>query len=138
MATRRAGREQALQALYAIAVGAREPAEAIDEVVGENAGAEHRAFVRDLVLGTLDFTQQADRVIGPLLETWAIERLPELDRSILRMGAFELVERPKTPPAVVINEAVELAKKFSTEASGSFVNGVLGAVARARADADLP
>lgn len=133
MANRRLWRQQALQALYAVGIGQRDPAEAIDEVVSESAGAEHRAFVRDLVLGTLDFTGEADAIVGPLLEAWTIERLPSIDRYVLRMAAFELRRRPDTPPAVAINEAVELAKKFSTEDSGRFVNGVLSAIARTHA-----
>jgi len=133
MEGRRAWRRQALQALYAVGVGHRDAAEAIDEIVGASASSEHRAFVRDLVLGTIEFTSEADAMIGPLLEGWTIERLPSIDRSLLRMGTFELGTRPQTPAAVVINEAVELAKKFSTEDSGRFVNGVLSAIARAYA-----
>lgn len=133
MANRRLWRRQALQALYAVSVGRRDPADAIDEILGENASSEQRTFVRDLVQGTLDFTAEADAAIGPLLEAWTIERLPEIDRCLLRMGTFELLRRPETPAAVVINEAVELAKKFSTEDSGRFVNGVLSAVSRSHA-----
>ena len=133
MPSRRIGREQALQALYSVVVGTREPADALTEVIGDRADAEHRAFVKDLVLGTLDYTEQADLVVGPLLEGWTLERLPTIDRLLLRMGTFELRCRPETPSAVVINEAVELAKKFSTEDSGRYVNGVLNAVATAKA-----
>jgi N utilization substance protein B len=129
MQARRAAREQALQALYAVDVGGRDPVEAIDEVVPELATSEHRAFVRDLVFGTLDFAARADDCIGPKLEGWTIDRLPEVDRLILRMGTFELCCRP-TPQAVTINEAVELATKFSTEESGRFINGVLNAIAK--------
>ena len=129
MASRRLGREQALQTLYSIAVGGREPSEALSEVIGEGADADHRAFVRDLVIGTLEYAPDADRVVGPLLEGWAIERLPTIDRLLLQMGTFELRCRPETPAPVAINEAVELAKRFSTEDSGRFVNGVLNAVA---------
>lgn len=134
MAARRLWRQQALQALYAVTVGRRDPTEAIDEVVGSNAGAEQRAFVRELVRGTLDFASQADAVIGPLLEAWTIERLPSVDRCLLRMGAYELRCRPDIPAPVAINEAVALAKKFSTEDSGRFVNGVLSAIARSHAE----
>lgn len=130
MHARRLAREQALQALYAIDVGSRDPAEAIDEVVPESAATDHRRFVRDLVIGTVEFASEADTVIGPKLEAWTLDRLPEIDRLILRMGTFELRSDGQTPPAVVINEAVELAKKFSTEESGRFVNGVLNAIAR--------
>ena len=130
MASRRMGREQALQALYSILVGHREPSDALTEVVGDRADAEHRAFVKDLVLGTLDYAQQADDTVKPLLAGWTLERLPTIDRLLLEMGTFELRCRPETPTAVVINEAVELAKKFSTEESNRFVNGVLNAVAQ--------
>lgn len=130
MHARRLAREEALQALYAIDVGSRDPAEAIDEVVPENAAADHRRFVRDLVIGTVEYASAADVVIAPKLEAWTLDRLPEIDRLILRMGTFELRERAQTPAAVVINEAVELAKKFSTEESGRFINGVLNAIAR--------
>ncbi len=130
MPSRRQGREQALQALYSIVVGHREPGEALNEVVGEGADTDHRTFVRDLVFGTLEHASEADLVFAPLLEGWTIERLPTIDRLLLEMGTFELRNRPELPAAVVINEAVELAKKFSTEESNRFVNGVLNAVAK--------
>lgn len=131
--SRRHGRQQALQALYSIAVGSREPSDALTEVVGDAGGSEHRRFVRDLVLGTLAFRDRADEIVGPLLEGWAIERLPTIDRLLLEMGTYELRQRSEIPPAVAINEAVELAKRFSTEDSGRFVNGVLNAVAKTSA-----
>ncbi len=130
MSARRFWREQALQALYAVTVGERDPSEAIEEIVGAHASPTHRTFVRELVLGTLEFTPQSDAAIAPRLEAWTIERLPAVDRCILRMAAFELHERRDVPEAVAINEAVELAKKFSTEDSGRFVNGVLSSIVR--------
>ena len=130
MASRRQGREQALQALYAIVVGHRDPGDALGEIVGDRGDSEHRAFVRDLVIGTLDYAKEADLSIAPRLEGWTIERLPTIDRLLLEMGVYELRAHPETPAAVVINEAVELAKRFSTEESNRFVNGVLNAVAK--------
>ncbi len=132
MSARRVAREQALQALYSIAVGDREPQDAIDEVIGDGADGPQRAFVEELALGTLGYAADADRIVGPLLEGWAIERLPTIDRLLLQMATFELHCRPETPPAVAINEAVALAKRFSTEDSGRFVNGVLSAVAHTK------
>ncbi|GAC1414797.1 MAG: transcription antitermination factor NusB [Candidatus Velthaea sp.] len=125
MPSRRHARELALQALYGAEVGHREPAVMIDETVGSASPAETRTFVRDLVLGTLENAEESDRIIGPLLEGWTLDRLPTIDRIVLRMSVFELQHRRETPPPVVINEAVELAKKFSTEDSGRFINGVL-------------
>jgi N utilization substance protein B len=130
MPSRRQGREQALQALYSIQVGHRDPGDALTEVVGDRADTDHRTFVRDLVMGTLDYAGEADKAVQPLLEGWTLERLPTIDRLLLEMGTYELRCRPDTPSAVVINEAVELAKKFSTEESNRFVNGVLNAVAK--------
>jgi transcription antitermination protein NusB len=131
--SRRAAREQALQVLYSVVVGASEPGEAVRAIVGESADGEQRAFVEELALGTLEYAREADRIVSPLLEGWAIERLPTIDRLLLEMATFELHCRPETPTAVAINEAVALAKRFSTEDSGRFVNGVLSAVANAKA-----
>lgn len=123
--SRRYGRELALQALYGTEVGHRPPGEMLAELLARDEASEGRAFVRDLVLGTLENAGASDAIIAPLLEGWTLERLPTIDRLVLRMSVFELTHRKDTPPPVVINEAVELAKKFSTEDSGRYVNGVL-------------
>ena len=129
--TRRHARELALQALYGSEIGKRPADELVAELLSAGAPSEGRAFVRDLVLGTLENAPESDALIAPLLEGWTLDRLPTIDRIILRMSAFELNHRRETDVAVVINEAVELAKKFSTEDSGRYVNGVLArAVAR--------
>jgi len=125
-------REQALQALYSITVGHREPNDVLIETVGDDAPSGHRAFVRDLVVGTLDHIDEADAAIVPLLQGWTLERMPTIDRLILRMANYEL-RYEGTPPAVVMDEAVELAKKFSTADSGRYVNGVLAAIVRSDA-----
>jgi transcription antitermination protein NusB len=132
MSSRRVAREQALKVLYSVVVGDREPGDAVRDVVGENADGRERAFVEELALGTLEYAPKADRIVSPLLEGWAIERLPTIDRLLLEMATYELRCRPETPTAVAINEAVALAKRFSTEDSGRFVNGVLSAVANAK------
>ncbi len=126
--SRRHGREVALQALYGTEVGKRQPDEMVTELLARSATSEGRTFVRDLVFGTLENEAESDALIAPLLEGWTLDRLPTIDRIVLRMSVFELKHRKETDPAVVINEAVELAKKFSTEDSGRYVNGVLGRV----------
>jgi N utilization substance protein B len=123
--TRRYARELALQTLYSVEVGKHDPAFALDQTLSHGDTSEQRMFVRELVLGTLEHVAESDALIAPLLEGWTLERLPLLDRIVLRMSVYELRFHKETPPAVVINEAVELAKKFSTEDSGRFVNGVL-------------
>jgi N utilization substance protein B len=128
--TRRRARELALQTLFSVEVGHHDPGAALDEAFASGTSPEARAFVKDLVYGTLEHAAQSDALVGPLLEGWTIERLPTVDRLLLRMGVYEMRHRPEVPRPVVINEAVELAKKFSTEASGRFVNGVLASASR--------
>ncbi len=126
--TRRYAREVALQTLFSIEVGKHEPADALGQNDMSGGDAEGRAFVRELVLGTLEHAPESDATVGPLLEGWTVDRLPTIDRIVLRMSVYEMLHRPETPQAVVINEAVELAKKFSTDDSPRFVNGVLSSV----------
>ncbi len=126
--SRRHARELALQTLYGTEVGHRAPADVLGETTARLDSATSRGFVKDLVLGTLEHAGESDALIAPLLEGWTLDRLPTIDRIVLRMGVFELLHT-ETPPPVVINEAVELAKKFSTEDSGRFVNGVLSRAA---------
>ncbi len=124
--SRRHGRELALQALYGSEVGKRPAGELLTETLARiDESSEARTFVRDLVFGTLEHGAESDALIAPRLEGWTLDRLPTIDRIILRMAAFELTHRREIDAAVVINEAVELAKKFSTEDSGRYVNGVL-------------
>lgn len=128
MPTRRMARELALQALFSVEIGHRDPAEVLDEYLTTFSESAQRLFVKDLVLGTIEHSDESDETLSPLLQGWTIERLPTIDRLLLRMGTFELRHRPMTPRPVIINEAVELAKRFSTEDSGRFINGVLSAV----------
>jgi N utilization substance protein B len=128
--SRRFARELALQALYGIEVGHRSPADVIDETCTRLDDSEGRTFVRDLVLGTLEHAAESDATLAPLLSGWTIERLPTIDRGLMRMAIFELQHVPEIPAAVIINEAIELAKRFSTEDSPRYVNGVLDRAAR--------
>lgn len=82
-----------------------------------------------LVAGVLAHVDELDRDIDAASEHWRVQRMPVVDRAILRLGLYELRYEPETPAAVVVAEAVRLAKTFSTERSGAFVNGVLAALA---------
>jgi N utilization substance protein B len=123
--TRRQARELALQTLFSIEIGKHDPAGALEDAETRRGADTQRAFIGELVLGTIDYGAEADALIAPLLQGWTLERLPTVDRLVLRMALYELNRRRDTPRAVVINEAIELAKKYSTEESGGFVNGVL-------------
>lgn len=82
-----------------------------------------------LVIGVGERRAALDEVIAAHSHGWTLARMPAIDRNVLRLGAYELADRPDVPVAVVIDEAVELAKRFSTDDSGRFVNGVLSALA---------
>jgi N utilization substance protein B len=86
-------------------------------------------FTVELVEGVETHQAELDDTIRRFARDWKLERMPALDRALLRLGIFELQHRPEIPTGAVITEAVELAKRFSTEESGRFVNGMLAAVA---------
>ena len=98
--------------------------EDLDDLLSE-AAEEERGYARSLVSGVLENKQELDSRISEVTANWKLERIAAVDRAVLRLGLYELLEMAEVPPKVVINESVELAKKFSTEKSGAFVNGVL-------------
>ncbi len=130
MRSRRRTRGLILRALFELDVGRQPLQEILDRLQAEAPKSEWE-FVRTLTEGTWKARASLDAELGALTGTWPIDRLANTDRTILRLGAYELLHT-MTPPRVVINEAVELAKTYGTEDSGKFVNGVLGALHRAR------
>ncbi|MHB1189865.1 MAG: transcription antitermination factor NusB [Armatimonadota bacterium] len=129
--SRRAARELALNVLYQVDVGKFPPEEALETAI-ENVGLEEAAaeFATSLVRGTLENKKRLDEMLSKLSVGWELDRQPAVDRNILRMTMFEMLCLDHIPTSVSINEAVELAKKYSTHESGRFINGVLGAFAR--------
>lgn len=94
------------------------------------------AFAAELVRGVAAHQGELDAVIVDHAEGWHLERMPVLDRNLLRLGLYEMRYEPDVPDAVAIDEAVRLAKELSTEDSGRFINGLLARVSRERADAE--
>jgi methylenetetrahydrofolate dehydrogenase (NADP+)/methenyltetrahydrofolate cyclohydrolase len=129
--SRRAARELALNVLYQVDVAKLPPQEALETAL-ESTGAEEAAaeFATALVNGTLNHLKEIDEKLAKHSVGWELQRQPAVDRNILRMAIYEIEYLDYIPPSVSINEAVDLAKKFSTEESGRFVNGVLGALVR--------
>lgn len=102
------------------------PQEAEEAFWRENIHAEEvRQFAGTLVDGACTHLKEIDDLIRPIAQNWEIERMAAIDRNLLRQAGFELLYLADIPVNVVINEAIELAKKFSTEDSGKFVNGIL-------------
>jgi N utilization substance protein B len=129
----RRAREAALQILYAWEIGQAEPLAAIETFFQEHepeAAEVVRKSAARLVLGTVGDLDAIDQVIGAHSTHWRVERLAVLDRLILRLAIWELRHARDMPPAVVINEAIELARRFSTDDAARFVNGVLDAAAK--------
>lgn len=131
---RHQAREAALQILYFWEVGRTDPTQAIDAYFSTHqpeASDESRAFAEQLVHGTIADLELIDRLIEQHSANWRIERLASLDRLILRLATWELQHQPDVPAAVVIDEALELARTFSADESVRFVNGVLDAIRQA-------
>jgi N utilization substance protein B len=117
-------RERALYLLYEAHSKGIAPADTIDVQV-----IEPDELTQELVRGVGDHLARLDELIAGKAHGWTLARMPVLDLNVMRLATYELVERPHVPTAVVLNEAVELAKRFSTDDSGRFVNGVLAAIA---------
>jgi N utilization substance protein B len=130
MGLRRDGREAAIQFLYQC--DAHKPVqveEALAAFWKQNEEPQNvRDFANDLLRGVLEKRPEVDAKIRTLADNWDFERLAVVDRNILRLAVYEMLFRPEIPPVVSINEAIEIAKKFSTADSGKFVNGLLDRV----------
>ncbi|MFN7017410.1 MAG: transcription antitermination factor NusB [Fimbriimonadales bacterium] len=129
---RRTVREWALRALYQVDLGGKSAEEAVEEVLSvAGLEPEDAAAVRQLVLGAARAQlTELDPLIQQYARGWTVDRMAVIDRNLLRLALYELRYHPEQPYKVVINDAIELAKKYSTAESGRFVNGVLGAIVR--------
>ena len=126
LTTRRDGREAALQVLYLKDVS-RGGLESVPEAVwaDEPLAAKIKEFARHLEDGVLSHQTAIDELIKKYAENWEMHRMAAIDRSILRLAAYEILHELGTPINVIINEAIEIAKKYSTAESSKFVNGIL-------------
>lgn len=102
-----------------------------------SAASEIRGFAEELVLGVYEDRRELDRWIIGSSEHWRIERMAVVDRNVLRMAVHEIVHDAETPDAVIIDEAIEVAKKYGSEESGSFINGVLDAIRKRKERGEL-
>ena len=124
--TRREARERALGLLY------EADAKGVDvrEVLAELPVAPD-PYAADVAAGVAEHVEEIDGWLRRFARDWAVERMPVVDRMLLRMGVYELLQRPDVPTSAILAEAVELARDYSTDDSSRFVNGVLGSVADA-------
>ena len=132
MDPRSLAREIAMKMLYAASLGG---GETMDEVLEQSEQADtlsgsDKTFLENLVAGVTDRQEELDAVIGKYAQGWALNRLGEVDLTILRMAVYELMCMPEIPVGATINEAVELAKRYAEDKSSGFINGILGSAAR--------
>ncbi len=135
MSKRRLAREYALQTLYYFDAGKLSADEAAIFANGffENLDQDAFSFCKDLAVGTISNIKQIDEIVTANAQNWSLERMSAVDRTILRMATYELVfSQDKAPVPAIIDEAIELAKKYSTENSGKFINGLLDQIKKER------
>jgi transcription antitermination factor NusB len=126
MRKRTRARELALQFLYQLDVGGEEAMSGFGDFLGEETkDSDVRQFARTLLEGAWKRRAESDELIGKIAKNWEIHRMAAVDRNVLRLAIYELRMPGAAPPKVVINEAIELGKRYSTQHSGKFINGIL-------------
>ena len=129
MGRRRRAREFALQVLFQLDLTGGDPDEVLQQFWSRQAAEpDVREFAERLVHGVVDGRAQIDARIVEAAEHWRIERMGVVDRNVLRIAVYELASEDGTPPAVVIDESIEIAKRFGGAGSGGFINGVLDSI----------
>jgi N utilization substance protein B len=129
VSARTKARKRAVDALFAADLRTEHPAALLDETFKQVEDRQNQGpifdYARTLVDGVVNHQTEIDTLLETYSEGWTLERMPNVDRSILRIAVWEIVYNPELPDGVAIDEAVDLAKEYSTEASGAFVNGLL-------------
>lgn len=130
MGVRREGRELALQILYSLDLNPIKMQETLQLFRENSRAVEHvRLFAEELAAGVMANRDEIDKLIAGTSKNWAISRMAKVDLNILRLAVFEIVFRIDIPRNVTINEAIEVAKKFGTDDSPAFINGILDEIA---------
>lgn len=144
MRRRTRARETAMQFLYQLDLRGESLREDLDSFLDDAAAegllrdADSREFARRLIVGTLDQRAELDALITKVARNWQIERMATVDRNVLRMATYELLHCREIPAKVVINEAIEVGKRFSTANTGGFINGILDRIRIDYVDAGRP
>ena len=132
MSARTKARKRAVDAVFAADLRKISPLTLLDEVAEMTADRQNQeaifGYAREIVQGVVDHHEEIDDLLETYSQGWALDRMPNLDRAILRVAVWEILHNPEVPDAVAVNEAVELAKELSTDDSGSFVNGLLSRI----------
>jgi len=131
MGHRRKARESALQILFQLEFSSDNYEEVIKEYwKGKKASAKTKNYANWLVRGVISAKEKIDNIIEESSKNWRLSRMATVDRNIIRIATFELLSEQDIPSPIIINEAIEIAKKYGTEDSGQFVNGILDTIKR--------
>lgn len=131
MGARSKARKRALDILYAAELRGEEPTVALDRAVAAGAGPTNE-YTSELVRGVAEHRRRIDELLAEFSEGWTLERMPAVDRNVLRIGVFELMWADDVPDAVAVTEAIALVRDLSTDESPGFVNGILGHLLRSK------
>ena len=131
MPARSKARKRALDLLYASEMRRENPIEALDRAVADGEGPSND-YTATLVRGVVEHQAAIDDLLRDASEGWSLERMPAVDRNVLRLGVYELLYADDVPDGVAVTEAMNLVRDLSTDESPAFVNGVLGTILRTR------
>lgn len=132
---RKLSRETAMKLIYQMQIYQDNKEEQLKELLEKHSvGKREKAYIEDVVNGVLKNTNEIDNLIEENAIGWKLNRISKVDLAILRLGIYEILYRDDIPYTVTINEAVEMAKKYSTEESGAFINGILSKIPKGTAE----
>lgn len=131
MSARGKARKRALDLLFASELRGESALDALDRAIAEGEGPTN-PYTSTLVLGVVEHQAEIDALLTGSAQGWTLDRMPAVDRNVLRLGVYELLYVDDVPDAVAITEAMNLVRDLSTDESPTFVNGVLGAIQRTR------
>jgi len=129
MAARTKARKRALDVLYASDLRAENPVDALERAIAEGEGPSND-YTTTLVRGVVEHQAQIDDLLATYAQGWTLDRMPAVDRNVLRLGVFEVLYADDVPDAVAVTEAMTLVRDLSTDESPQFVNGILGNIMR--------
>ena len=132
MAARTKARKRALDVLYASDLRAENPVDALERAIADGEGPSND-YTTTLVRGVVEHQARIDELLATYAQGWTLERMPAVDRNVLRLGVFEVLFADDVPDAVALTEAMALVRDLSTDETPQFVNGVLGNIVRNKA-----
>ncbi len=133
MSSRTKSRKRAVDAVFAADIRGKSPVELLEDTLEQNAERQNQdvifAYAKQIVDGIVSHKDEIDAYLEAYSQGWTIDRMPTLDRAIMRVATWEIVYNDDVPDSVAVNEAVELAKEYSTDDSPAFINGLLNKIA---------